>query len=355
MSTEQDAASKVAQNEPEAKPAAAKPRRQAGPKTARTVTAAKGAGRAGGAGEHAAEAPPTIRPKTKPRPAAGHVNVKRVGHAETEARSTQGGAGLTPGSHGPRRSYTPQTGMPAAAPEPSAHHTAAGTVVAHAAPPAGGRPGGAGSGVAGSGVAGSGGGAGVGAGVGAGQRKASKRAKQAAGAGAGGGSGGGAGVAGAGGMAAGAAATTATALVGPGGVEARGEAAPAPSKARRTAGRVKLNLSYIAPLSVMKISFLVAIALGIAFVVAVYVLWESLNDKAVFTTIDNMIVDLVGENRPESLQILKYVEPSRVMSAAAIVAVVDVIVITVISTLLAVVYNIIAALVGGVHVTLRER
>jgi hypothetical protein len=79
-----------------------------------------------------------------------------------------------------------------------------------------------------------------------------------------------------------------------------------------------------------------------------------LNDKHVFTQVDQMITDLVGVNRPESLEILKYVERSRVMSGAAIIAVVDVVVITAVSTLLAVIYNIIAALVGGVHVTLRE-
>ncbi|MDR3360457.1 MAG: DUF3566 domain-containing protein [Bifidobacteriaceae bacterium] len=42
------------------------------------------------------------------------------------------------------------------------------------------------------------------------------------------------------------------------------------------------------------------------------------------------------------------------MSGAAIIAVVNVVVMTLVSTLLAVAYNIVAALVGGVHVTLRE-
>jgi hypothetical protein len=144
------------------------------------------------------------------------------------------------------------------------------------------------------------------------------------------------------------------AMVAPGVIEAQDVTAPAETDGRKTPGRVKLNLSYIAPLSVMKISFLVAIALGIAFVVAVFVLWEALNDKSVFTTIDQMITDLVGANRPESLQILKYVERGRIMSGAAIIAVIDVVVITVVSTLVAVIYNIIAALVGGVRVTLRE-
>ncbi|MDR1118465.1 MAG: DUF3566 domain-containing protein, partial [Bifidobacteriaceae bacterium] len=145
-----------------------------------------------------------------------------------------------------------------------------------------------------------------------------------------------------------------TATIGaPGGIEAAGKADPS-KKAARRAGRVKLNLSYVAPLSVMKMSFLVAIALGIAFVVAVFILWEALNDREVFTQVDQMIRDLIGNNRPESLEILQYVERGRVMSGAAILAVAQVVALTLISTLLAVIYNIVAALVGGVHVTLRE-
>jgi hypothetical protein len=142
-------------------------------------------------------------------------------------------------------------------------------------------------------------------------------------------------------------------MVGPGGVEARVEPAGSAKQARKQ-GRIKLNLSYVAPLSVMKIAFLVAVALGIAFAVVVFILWEALDEKAVFTTIDDMITEVVGANRPEWLNILDYLERGRIMSGAAVIAVINVVIITVVSTLLAVIYNIVAALVGGVHVTLKE-
>jgi hypothetical protein len=130
--------------------------------------------------------------------------------------------------------------------------------------------------------------------------------------------------------------------------------APTGQAGAKPAKRVKLNLSYIAPLSVTKVAFLVSVAMGIAFVVAIYILWEVLNDRQIFAQIDDMITSLVGENRPKELDITSYVEQGRIMSGAAIIAVVDVIVFTVISTLVAVIYNIIAALVGGVRVTLKE-
>jgi hypothetical protein len=135
------------------------------------------------------------------------------------------------------------------------------------------------------------------------------------------------------------------------GLDMSGKIAPVSSKGNK---RVKLNLSYIAPLSVMKIAFLVSVAMGIAFVLAVYILWTVLNDRHIFTQIDQMITDLIGQNRPASLDIMKYVEQGRIMSGATIIAVIDVIVFTVISALVAVIYNIIAALVGGVRVTLKE-
>jgi hypothetical protein len=128
------------------------------------------------------------------------------------------------------------------------------------------------------------------------------------------------------------------------------DAAGGPAKGNR----VKLNLSYVSPLSVAKISFLISIALGIAFVVAVFLLWEALNDRAVFTQLDQMIGEVVGANRPDSLNVTRFFEQGRVMSAAAIIAVVDVVALTLFSTLGAVIYNLIAALVGGVRVTLRE-
>jgi hypothetical protein len=136
------------------------------------------------------------------------------------------------------------------------------------------------------------------------------------------------------------------------GIEAAGTATTASVKGRK---RVKLNLSYVAPLSVMKISFLVSVAMGIAFVVAIYILWNVLNDRAIFDQIDQMITDVVGQNRPESLDVLQYVEQGRIMSGAAIIAVIDVVVFTAVSTLVAVIYNIIAALVGGIKVTLKDR
>ena len=102
----------------------------------------------------------------------------------------------------------------------------------------------------------------------------------------------------------------------------------------------------------MKLSFLLSIAIGIAIVVAVAVVWNVLNAMQVFTQVDGLITDIAGTE--SFINILEYVEFSRVMSIAVVVAVADIVIITALATLFAFLYNVVAALVGGLHVTLTD-
>jgi len=116
--------------------------------------------------------------------------------------------------------------------------------------------------------------------------------------------------------------------------------------------KVRLTLSRIDPWSVMKMSFLLSIAIGIMIVVAAFVFWYALNELGVFTSIDETIRKIVGTE--SELDILQYVERDRVVSLAMIIAVVDVVLLTALSTIGAFLYNVVAALVGGVHMTLTD-
>lgn len=116
--------------------------------------------------------------------------------------------------------------------------------------------------------------------------------------------------------------------------------------------KVRLTVSRVDPWSVMKMSFLLSIAIGIMIVVAAFVFWYALNDLGVFTSIDETIRKIVGTE--SELDILQYVERDRVVSIAMIIAVVDVVLMTALSTIGAFLYNVVAALVGGVHMTLTD-
>ncbi|MBT0993482.1 DUF3566 domain-containing protein [Cellulomonas sp. DKR-3] len=116
--------------------------------------------------------------------------------------------------------------------------------------------------------------------------------------------------------------------------------------------RVRLAISRIDPWSVMKLSFLMSVAFGILIVVAVGVVWYTLNGMHVFTNIDDLVRQVTGDE--SQIDILQYVQFNRVISGATLIAVVDVFLLTALATIGAFLYNIVAALVGGLHVTMTD-
>src|SRR5690625_4220484 len=125
-----------------------------------------------------------------------------------------------------------------------------------------------------------------------------------------------------------------------------------PAKGLPGPRRVRLTVSRVDPWSVMKLSFLMSIALGIVLVVAVALVWSVLNQMEVFSRIHEIVAD-IGAQRQFG-PILEYLEFSRVISAATVVAVVDIVLITALSTLGAFIYNFVAVMVGGLHLTLTD-
>lgn len=118
--------------------------------------------------------------------------------------------------------------------------------------------------------------------------------------------------------------------------------------------RAHLRLSRIDPWSVMKTSFLLSIAFGVVTVVAVFVVWSVLGAADVWSSVNQTVQEIVGGDDAKSFNIEDYVGLSRVLGFTMIVAVVDVILITAVATLSAFLYNMAAALLGGIEVTLSE-
>jgi hypothetical protein len=127
-------------------------------------------------------------------------------------------------------------------------------------------------------------------------------------------------------------------------------AAPRPRGTRRA----RLRLVHLDPWSVMKTSFLLSIAFGIVTVVAVAVVWSVLGAAGVWESINSTVTDVLGGETASSFDIQNYIGASRVIGFAMVVAVIDVILITAIATLAAFLYNLAAALLGGLEVTLAE-
>lgn len=154
-----------------------------------------------------------------------------------------------------------------------------------------------------------------------------------------------------------AAAARARGASGPSGAARSTTARTAPRRPVRRTGprRVRLVLQRIDPWSVMKISFLVSVALGVATVVAVAVLWTVLNGMNVFATVNDLIVEITtGETSSDGFDLMDYVGFGRVVSLSVVIGVINVILLTALATLTAFLYNVCTALVGGAQLTLSD-
>jgi Transmembrane domain of unknown function (DUF3566) len=126
-----------------------------------------------------------------------------------------------------------------------------------------------------------------------------------------------------------------------------------PASSASSAGRkVRLTVSRVDPWSVMKISFLISVAIGIALVVMVAVLWLILDGMGVFNSVNGTIQDVAGTN--STFDLMDYIALPRVLSLAVVIGVIDVILLTALSTLSAFLYNVCSSLVGGVQLTLSD-
>lgn len=147
---------------------------------------------------------------------------------------------------------------------------------------------------------------------------------------------------------------------------AAAEAVPAPdtgedTQSHRRAGvarrtrKARLRLSQVDPWSVMKTAFLFSVAAGIVLWVATGTVWAVISSSGMFEEINRMVGDIIqtpGDDTPFRIQ--DYINTSKVMGTAALIAVIDVVIFTALATLGAFLYNLASAMIGGLEVTLAE-
>lgn len=118
-----------------------------------------------------------------------------------------------------------------------------------------------------------------------------------------------------------------------------------------TPRRVDIAIARVDAWTVMKVSFLLSVAFGIAMVIATAVLWFMVDGMHVFSTIEDFMKTIGGER---FIPFLDYLRLPKVLSYATIAGVANVVLLTAISTLGAMLYNVIASLVGGVKISLMD-
>jgi hypothetical protein len=113
--------------------------------------------------------------------------------------------------------------------------------------------------------------------------------------------------------------------------------------------RARLQLRHISPLTVLKFSCVLAIALFFVWLIIVGVLYGVLDAAGVIQNVNNAYGTLNGPGTKPPIT------AGIVFGGAAIVGVVNIILFVALTTIGSVIYNLCADLVGGVEITLSER
>ncbi|MEU2347692.1 DUF3566 domain-containing protein [Modestobacter sp. NPDC049651] len=123
---------------------------------------------------------------------------------------------------------------------------------------------------------------------------------------------------------------------------ARGAASRGPRRAR-------LQLRHVDIWSAFKISLVVSFALFFVWMIAIGILYFVLGKFGVFDTINDLVGQVSGDDKGDVVHV------GVVLGGAALIGLVNVVLLTALSTIATYVYNLFADLVGGLEVTLAER
>jgi hypothetical protein len=124
--------------------------------------------------------------------------------------------------------------------------------------------------------------------------------------------------------------------------------------ARRSRRQAHLTLARVEPWSVMKFSFVVSVVAFVILFVAIAVLYMVLSGLGVFTSLQHTVSTITSSQGSSGTNISHWFTASRILGYTAMLGAFNIILITAMSTIGAVVYNLIAQTVGGVEITLRE-
>jgi hypothetical protein len=128
-----------------------------------------------------------------------------------------------------------------------------------------------------------------------------------------------------------------------------------PPAAGQQARRAQLRLDRIEPWSVMKFSFLISIVGWVVLLVVVSVLYFALSKLGVFTSIEHTVgLVTTSKSNPGGSDAASWFKASRVLGYTMLVGAVNVILMTAVATIGAVLYNLVTMLAGGIEVTLKE-
>ena len=110
--------------------------------------------------------------------------------------------------------------------------------------------------------------------------------------------------------------------------------------------QVRLKLVYVDFWSAVKLSFLIALTMGIVLVVVSMLVWIVLNSTGVFSTIDGLLTDILNQK----FSITTGFSLGQVATFSIVVAILNIIVGTALGAIVATLYNLSVRITGGLLV-----
>src|SRR5215471_14623306 len=130
---------------------------------------------------------------------------------------------------------------------------------------------------------------------------------------------------------------------------------PRPPRTPATqARRANLVIARLEPWSVMKFSFLMSLVAWVVLFVAVALLYYALSGLGVFADLQRTLSSVTSSQNSAGVNLAAWTSASRVLGYTMLAGAVDIILITVLSTIGAMIYNLVTHLGGGIEVTLKE-
>ena len=129
------------------------------------------------------------------------------------------------------------------------------------------------------------------------------------------------------------------------------EVVAAPAVPQTPPREVRLHLTHIDPWSAAKRAFVLGVLIAGVLIVATIVLWLVLSAAGVFEAVTNLWSDASGNTGTG----ISFLSLGRLLGLAMVVSAIEIVLLSVLSTLFAVLYNLSVGFTGGVEYTFTDR
>lgn len=127
--------------------------------------------------------------------------------------------------------------------------------------------------------------------------------------------------------------------------------AASPAVTQTQPREVRLHLTHIDPWSAAKRAFVLGVLIAGVLIVATIVLWVVLSAAGVFEAVTNLWSDASGNTGTG----ISFLSLGRLLGLAMVVSAIEIVLLSVLSTLFAVLYNLSVGFTGGVEYTFTDR